>query len=169
MAKQNSPLFTPSQQSFRQLYIMMSIFLAVPIILLPINVYIPLLNITASASLDFWLLLALILLIVSSVSDSLLGGMRSTASMSIGVMWMSTTIMIGSQCILAPQAHFILHGLIYIPDGSVVLASLFALHGLRHAPMIWQREITDWWAYPAWIRDNAIAVTMFGWLYLLSY
>ena len=147
---------------------MISLFLAVPIILLPINIYIPFLNMSANLSFQFWLLLALILLISSSISDSLLGGMRSSTPMFISVAWIGTSIMIGSQCILSPQAHYILGDLIYIPDGSLVLASLFALHALRHIPSIWQKDILQWWAFPAWLRDNAIAASMFGWLWLLS-
>jgi len=124
--------------------------LALPIIVRPLLLFFDRYgSISVDASLG---LSTSLLLIVVVVVDSLLTGVSSVRLLFFHTLW------IGCGFLVASIAWSFQQGLFF-------LGLFFSLHALRSAIPLWCGN-RAWWYWPAWIRDAATAVVLFGWAFL---
>jgi hypothetical protein len=131
-------------------YLLISLTLAVPVILLPLSLFIaPTMGAAVEKS---WLIAACLLLLAAVVSDSLLTGVASFRQMLLHVIWISITVAVVSLVLRDSE-------------GAYLLGMMFFLHALRSAASLWRHD-SDWWLWPAWLRDMSMALSIFLWLVL---
>jgi hypothetical protein len=131
-------------------YFLISLALAVPVMFLPLSLLItPTIGVAAEKS---WLIAACLLLLAAVVSDSVLAGAASLRQMLLHTIWISTTVAVVSLVLRESE-------------GAYLLGTMFFLHALRSATSLW-RHGSDWWLWPAWLRDTGMALSIFLWLAL---
>jgi len=132
-----------------QLYIIISLALALPVLLWPLAWLSGNWLETGAEIQRRWLASAICLLMAAVVADSILSGMRSNREILNGTTWIIFTSLIA--------------GLAFrTPFGIFLIACLFGLHALRSGIQIWKGK-QQWWLWPAWIRDTGSALILFGW------
>jgi len=137
----------------QQAYLWMSIALAVPVLIWPcflILGFTPAFGVSIEQN---WLISACCLLLVSIVSDSILGyqnRLRDALNLALSVMIATSVISFA----------------IRNPDSSWLIASLFGLRSLQAAyTLAFQKEADlPWWVWMAWWRDSSSAIMMLLWL-----
>jgi len=138
-----------------QLYVAISLALALPVLLWPLAWLGFGWPETGAGVQQRWLTAAICLLMAAVVADTVLSGMRSSRQIFVGTVWM----------ILASQ----MSGLAFrTPAGMFLMAGLFGLHAMRAAIPLW-RNAEEWWLWSAWARDTLTAVVLFGWLGFLRH
>lgn len=131
-------------------YFLISLALAVPVMFLPLSLLItPTMDVAVEKS---WLIAACLLLLAAAVSDSVLAGVASFRQMLLHAIWISTTVAVVSLVLRESE-------------GAYLLGMMFFLHALRSGTSLW-RHSSDWWLWPAWLRDMSMALSIFIWLTL---
>jgi len=140
---------------YRHIYILVSLTLAVPVLLWPLAWLAGNFTGANAGILQRWLATSICLLMAAIVADSILRGMQAGRNVLGGITWIVAGSMISS---LASHAS----------SGMFLIACLFALHMLRSGIPLWRDE-KEWWLWPAWIRDAATSLILFGWLIILTH
>ncbi len=138
-----------------QLYIAISLALALPVLLWPVAWLSGGWPETGTGIQQRWLAAAICLLMAGVVADTMLSGMRSTRQILTGTVWI---VLVSQIAGLALRTH----------AGVFLIAGLFGLHALRAAIPLWRNE-QAWWLWPAWIRDTGTALMLFGWMIILRH
>ncbi len=140
---------------YRHIYILVSLVLAAPVLFWPLAWLAGNFTGANAGILQRWFATSICLLMAAIVADSILRGMQSERNVLGSIAWIVAGSMISS---LASSASF----------GMFLIACLFALHTLRSGIPLWRGE-KAWWLWPAWIRDTATSLILFGWLIILAH
>lgn len=131
-------------------YALVSLALAMPVIIWPLILYRGVSEPAYALIVESWMVSVAVLLMVSTAVDSVLAGVRRMRDLFSVALWIVGMSMLVSYAMR-------------VDYGSYLLATAFGIHSLRTAYLLWS-ESTGWWMWPAWIRDVAIAASLFGWL-----
>lgn len=143
-----------SYAEYQEVYLLISIILLLPVLLWPVML---MTNITLKPSINFasyWQMASVSLLVVATTADSMLTVFANKSqSLFLFTVWILGIGLLGTWAINEP-------------DFNIILGLLFFIHSSRSARLLW-RGSSDWWLWPAWIRDILACVAVFLWpLYL---
>lgn len=129
-------------------YILVSVMLSVPVFFWPLLIFI---GMTPSFGVDvvaYWLLAAGVVLVAAVVADSVLLGCSTYLLSVSSMLW----VLAATYTVALAIRH---------DESAWLLGLLFLLHSFRSAYLMWQGR-SDWWLWPAWCRDMALSVAVFG-------
>jgi len=145
----------PDNKQALQLYVAISLALALPLLLWPFAWLSGGWPDTGSGIHHRWLAAAICLLMAGVVADTILSGMCSNRQILTGTVWI---------VLVSQVAGLAMHA----PAGVFLIAGLFGLHALRAAIPLWRGE-KAWWLWPAWVRDTGSALVLFSWMIILRH
>ena len=133
---------------FKILYLLSSVVLAASILLSPLSTMLELAPLDIVPADGYWIILAMIVISAFSVMDSILSSSFTTIWERL--FWIAIPL-----CGIA--------WVLFVQTTLYLIASLYFIHAGRSALHLWIGT-KDWWLWPAWIRDCAVASILFLWL-----
>ncbi|TLS68933.1 hypothetical protein FE236_09645 [Mariprofundus erugo] len=137
-----------------QTYIAISVALLIPVVIWPLQLYSdhglnPAINIH-----QIWMVMAAAILLCSVTADSIIGYRKAPSWPFVTSAWICLTVL-GVSIALR------------LPDGTWLMALMFALHSLRAAAGLWH-NVSEWHLWPAWSRDTMASAALFFWHIMLN-
>jgi len=133
-------------------YLLISLALAIPVLVWPLALFIGSASESGGIVEKNWLISASLLLLAATVSDSVLASVTSLRQMLQHCVWIAITVAVISVVLRESAAVHL-------------LGVMFFLHAMRSAIALWH-DSSNWWLWPAWIRDVVVALSIFLWMFL---
>lgn len=130
-------------------YLLASFLLALPLILWPFLLIVPLEVPFAITIVENWAASAAVMLLTVTVIDSIFSCTKSLEQLITSIAWVVVTAVV-------------LYKVLYASNSAYLLGLMFFVHSLRSSSLLWQGE-SYWWLWPAWLRDNSMALLLIFW------
>lgn len=137
-----------------QTYIAISVALIIPVLIWPLQLYSEHGLNPVNSIHQAWIVMTAAVLLCSVTADSIIG-YRNTPS------WPFFTSAWICLAVLGVSIS------LQLPDGTWLMALMFALHSIRSASGLWKSG-TAWHLWPAWSRDTIASATLFFWQIMLN-